>query len=232
MSEASADAVYRASADVLSAAAQIETGSHLPHADGLRQNMLALLRDFVSRCREAGIPDTETAEARYALVAFIDDRVLRSNWAGRTEWMSNPLQLQFFREYTAGENFFARMRVLTQRGGPFWALEVYYLCIALGFVGALPAGGGSQSARTYADPARPQLLGGRNPTWIAPNAIPPEQHRARRKPLPMALAAIAACAVLCLAALLGLHYALGGKIQHVTRDLTAARTAPPAGGGP
>ena len=133
MSEPSADAMYRASVEALAAAAQIGDGPIPPSADALRQSMMALLADFVARCRNARIPDDEIAEARYAIVAFIDDRVLRSNWAGRTEWMSNPLQLQFFREYTAGENF-ARMRALGQRGAPFWALEVYYTCIALGFV--------------------------------------------------------------------------------------------------
>ncbi len=119
MVEPSADAMYRACADVLAAAAQIGNGWGAPPAPTLRNDMVAHLRQFVSRCRDAGIPDAETAEARYAIVAFIDDRVLKeSAWAGRAEWMNNPLQLQFFREYAAGENFFGRMRALAQRGGP------------------------------------------------------------------------------------------------------------------
>jgi len=45
-------------------------------ASVVRQQMITVLRQFVTRCRDAGIADAETAEARYALVAFIDDRVL------------------------------------------------------------------------------------------------------------------------------------------------------------
>src|SRR5437016_3480147 len=116
MPEPSADAMYLATAEVLSAAAQLGQGRAFSTADVVRQQMIDLLRDLVVRCRNAGIPDGETAEARYAVVAFVDDRILKSNWPGRADWQAHPLQLQFFREYTAGENFFARMRALVQRG--------------------------------------------------------------------------------------------------------------------
>jgi type IV/VI secretion system ImpK/VasF family protein len=136
--------------------------------------------------------------------------------------------LQFFREYTAGENFFARMRALGQRGAPFWALEVYYTCIALGFVGALRGAGGQQSAHAYAEPARLLLLAGTNPTSIAPNAIPPAQPVARRRPPPVALGAVLACVALCVIALFALQFVLSNRIQRVTRDLTAAKAVPPS----
>jgi type VI secretion system protein ImpK len=142
------DAMYRACAEVLLAAAKLGEPGHLPGTEALRQEMLGMLRDLVGSCRAAGIPDAETAEARYAIVAFIDDRVLHSNWAGRAEWMKNPLQLQLYREYAAGENFFARMRALLHRNAPSAALEVYYLCLALGFIGALPGAGGAQTGRS------------------------------------------------------------------------------------
>jgi type VI secretion system protein ImpK len=221
----SRDAMYRACVDVLAAAAQIGNGWGAPPAATLRDNMIALLRQFVTRCREAGIPDAETAEARYAVVAFIDDRVLKeSAWAGRADWMSNPLQLQFFREYAAGENFFGRMRALAQRGGPFWALEAYYLCISLGFVGAAPGSAGTATTpRSYADSVRAQLLFDGSASRIAPNAIPVERHRARRRPFPVAVTAAVACALVCLLGLVGLQLSLGSVIDRAAHDLAAAR---------
>jgi len=232
MGEPTADAMYRASADVLTAAAQIGNGWGAPPAATLRNDMVAHLKQFVARCREAGIPDAETAEARYAIVAFIDDRVLKeSAWGGRAEWMSNPLQLQFFREYAAGVNFFGRMRALAQRGPPYWALEAYYLCISLGFVGAVPGSGGMQAApRSYADSARAQLLHDGGADRIAPNAIPIERHRARRAPFPIAVTAAVACAVVCLLGLVGLQLSLGSVIDRAARDLATARGAPAAPG--
>jgi len=236
MGEPTADAMYRACADVLTAAAQIGNGWGAPPAATLRNDMVAHLRQFVTRCREAGIPDAETAEARYAIVAFIDDRVLKeSAWAGRAEWMSNPLQLQFFREYAAGENFFGRMRALAQRGAPFWALEAYYLCISLGFVGAVPgSGGAAASPRAFADSARAQLLHDGGADRIAPNAIPIERHRPRRRPFPIAVTAAVACAVVWLLGLVGLQLSLGSVIDRAARDLATGATtgrAPAAPGG-
>ncbi len=225
MPEPTADAMYLATAEVLSAAAQLGQGRAATSADIVRQQMIDLLRDLVVRCRSSGIPDAETAEARYALVAFVDDRILKSNWPGRAEWQAHPLQLQFFREYTAGENFFARMRALVQRGQPTWALEAYYLCVALGFAGALPGGGGQQGPRAYLDAARPPLLRGAAIDRIAPNAIPAERHRARTRPFPLVLVAALACAFICLVGLVGLQLSLGSVIQRSSASLSAATSA-------
>jgi type VI secretion system protein ImpK len=194
--------------------------------------MIALLKAFVARCREASIPDAEIAEARYALVAFIDDRILReAAWPGRAEWTSNPLQLQFFREFAAGENFFARMGRLVQRGAPFFALEVYYLCLAFGFVGAQVAGG--QPPRAFAESARAELLRAAGATRIAPNAVPPERIRSVRPPFPIARAAVVACALVTVGGLLGLRLSLGSVIDHASADVSSARGASsPSGTGP
>jgi type VI protein secretion system component VasF len=146
--------------------------------------------------------------------------------------MNNLLQLQFFREYAAGENFLGRMRALAQRGGPPWALEAYYLCVALGFVGAVSGtGGAAPSARAYAEAVRAQLMSG-NAGRIAPNAIPAERHRPRRGPFPVAVSAALACALVCALGLVGLQLSLGTVIDRSMRDLAGPRGAStPAGGG-
>ncbi len=221
MGEPTQDAMYLASVDALAAAAQIGDGRGLGPPDAVRQQMVALLRQLVANCREAGIADAETAEARYAVVAFIDDRILKSGWPGRGEWQSNPLQLQFFREFTAGENFFARMKSHIQRGEPSFALEAYYMCLALGFAGASPAGG-QQSARTYLDAARGPLLRGRSADRIAPNAIPSEHHRPRSRSFPIAWVALITCVMLCVAGLVVLNVVLGGLLMRAHAELTEA----------
>ena len=231
MGAAKKDAIYLAAVDVLAAAAEIGKVAPLPSfVDTVRQDMVSLLRQFVSRCRESGIADTETAEARYALVAFIDDRVLASNWVGRSEWMSNPLQYQLFREYVAGENFFARMRALTRRDGPSWALEIYYLCLALGFTGAAGGERGAlQPAHEFASATLPRLTGGVNPARIAPHAVPVETLDPMRRAFPIALATVAGCIAVCVLGLVGLHLSLGGAIASARRSLDAApRVQPPA----
>jgi type IV/VI secretion system ImpK/VasF family protein len=225
MSEPSRDAMYQAAVATLAATVQLSEERGLPPTDVLREQMLRSLREFVARCREAAISDQEVAEARYALVAFIDDRVLKSSFAGSAEWGKNPLQLQFYREFTAGENFFGRLRALTQRGGPVFPLEAYYLCLALGFVGALPGATSADAARPFLDAARARLLSGHNVERIAPNAVPIERHRPPAKAFPLAAATAAACAVIGALALAGLHMSLGGILARAAVELTSADPA-------
>jgi type VI secretion system protein ImpK len=146
--------IYWACADVVILAVQLPNAPVLPSAAELRQRLVTALDAMVTRGRSAGIGDADLAEARYALVAFVDEQILKSNWPGRAEWMSQPLQMQLYREYRAGENFFVRMRALLQRGGASMALEVYYLCLVLGFRGAYGVSGEAGALTGYSDAAR------------------------------------------------------------------------------
>jgi type VI secretion system protein ImpK len=232
MPEVEGDAIYRASADLLTAIAQIGApGWRPPTAPALRSEMTALLKAFVARGRESSIPDEEIAEARYALVACIDDRILReTGWSGRAEWVSNPLQLQFFREYTAGENFFARMERLVRRGAPLFALEVYYLCLGLGFVGARSPGA---ALRAPAESARAELLRAIGASPIAPHAVPRELIRAGQRPFPIARVAIIACAFVTVAGLVGLRLSLDSMTDRAAVEIASPRGATsPGGTGP
>ena len=96
----------------------------------------AQLDRMVVEGRAIGLEQADLEEARYALVAFIDERVLRSSWPGREEWMRQPLQLICYRENVAGENFFRRLRTLLRAPRRLPAIQVYALCLALGFRGA------------------------------------------------------------------------------------------------
>lgn len=85
---------------------------------------------------EKQIGMVEFKDAKYALAAYIDEVVLTSTWPGRMEWMSHPLQLEFFGEHTAGEGFFNRLANLRQGGEDnLHLLEIYYYCLQLGFEG-------------------------------------------------------------------------------------------------
>lgn len=73
---------------------------------------------------------------KYALAAFVDEILLHQAWSGRNDWMSQPLQLKLFGEHLAGEGFFKRLDSLRQRGAEMVdILEVYYVCLQLGFEG-------------------------------------------------------------------------------------------------
>ena len=99
----------------------------------LRSRILALL-DGVLRDPDArSVPPTDLEEARFALVAWADEMVLKSGWPGRVEWQREPLQLQLFRTNRAGNEFYDHLGSL--RPDQVAAREVYFLCLLLGFEG-------------------------------------------------------------------------------------------------
>jgi type VI secretion system protein ImpK len=203
------DQIYWACADVLVLTVQLPSAANLPPANELQQRLIAALDGVVSKGRSAGIADQELAEARYALTAFMDEQILKSNWPGRAEWMNQPLQMLLYREYTAGENFFARMTALMQRGTATAALEVYYMCLALGFRGAYGVSGDVYGLSAFTESARQQLVRAMPPpTKIGPRALPMDRASAMKLSNLVVYALIAGSLLLVVCVLFGLSFAL------------------------
>lgn len=102
----------------------------------LHQGVLKLFEEFDRKARNLKFDSEDIADSRYALAAFVDEAILRSQWPGKEQWADNPLQLEMFETYLAGEGFFEKLDTLRARGESVAEiLEIYYLCLALGFEG-------------------------------------------------------------------------------------------------
>lgn len=124
-------------------------------------------------------------DARYALAAYIDEAVLSSDWPGRTAWMGRPLQLELFGDHLAGEGFFERLTYLRQGGeNNSDLLELFYVCLQLGFEGAYKIKGLEQLMALQVD-LRSQIEGyqGVSDPRLAPAGVPdvPLMARVRRE---------------------------------------------------
>jgi type VI secretion system protein ImpK len=97
------DKMYWVCSDVLTLATQLASARDLPSPDVLQRRIDSLFDQMARKGQEAGIPDADIADAKYALTAFIDEQILRSPWPGRQQWMARPLQLTYYGENTAGE---------------------------------------------------------------------------------------------------------------------------------
>jgi type VI secretion system protein ImpK len=72
--------------------------------------------------------------AKYALACWVDDLLIATQWSGREWWEGNSLEFAFFNTHDRATQFFVKAKEaaqLTRRD----ALEVYYLCVVLGFRG-------------------------------------------------------------------------------------------------
>jgi len=95
-----------------------------------------LLEQLGQRARDAGVDSAHLDAARYAFCALLDETVLGSRWEIKSAWMSKPLQMSYYGDFTAGEQFYQRLEGL--RGDLTHnvdAIEVYAQCLAAGFRG-------------------------------------------------------------------------------------------------
>jgi type VI secretion system protein ImpK len=98
--------------------------------------MTQFLDDFGRGARKHGASPDDIDAAKYAFCAAVDEIILRSSFQIRDAWERRPLQLVLFGEQLAGENFFHRLEALRARGSAhLQALEVFHMCLLLGFQG-------------------------------------------------------------------------------------------------
>ncbi len=98
--------------------------------------MTLFLDDFGRGARKQGASADDIDAAKYAFCAAVDEIMLRSPFSIRDAWARRPLQLVLFGDQLAGENFFLRLEGLRARGSAhLQALEVFHMCLLLGFQG-------------------------------------------------------------------------------------------------
>ncbi|MCX7727054.1 MAG: type IVB secretion system protein IcmH/DotU [Chitinispirillaceae bacterium] len=91
---------------------------------------------FEKNCKAIGISSEAILNAKYAIVALIDETVLSVPGACRDFWLTRPLQLDLFGDNLAGEEFYNKLQKLLQEPEKNKdVLEIYYLCLSLGFEG-------------------------------------------------------------------------------------------------
>jgi type VI secretion system protein ImpK len=72
--------------------------------------------------------------AQYAVVALVDETVMSSTWPGAEQWRREPLQVHYYDNLLAGEQFFVRLDELRSDADAD-LLEIYFLCLCAGFQG-------------------------------------------------------------------------------------------------
>jgi type VI secretion system protein ImpK len=114
--------------------------------------------------------------ATFAIVAFLDESILNSTNPAFSDWPRQPLQEEMFGHHRAGEVFFENIdRILARSDshGTADLLEVYSLCILLGYKGKYGLGD-LDSVRPVLDAIAEKVrrvrgpLQGLSPGWAVP----------------------------------------------------------------
>jgi type VI secretion system protein ImpK len=116
---------------------KLRTGAVEP-SNEMRPVIDTLLRQLEQGGVQIRCHPRHVEDVKFALVAFIDETVLspETNFPQRQEWERTPLQLVYFEEHLAGLRFFDRLdQLLREMDSNADVVEVYYLCLVLGFKG-------------------------------------------------------------------------------------------------
>lgn len=212
-------------ADALAFAVQLR-GAPEPDAEGLRADVRRLLSAFDAAAQVAGKEPAVVDAARYAMVAFLDEIVLTSSWDLRQGWSGRPLQMEYFNDFTAGQEFYNKLEALRggdgQRGE---ALEIYGLVLGLGFRGMYAGVAGAEQAHQLRSRIYGELAPAVGQQPLSPNGKVEMQvsHLTKRVPAwVFASISMGALMLVCTALLLWLLVASNGVEERLTQKADKA----------
>ena len=105
-------------------------------SDDLRPQVAGMLDEFEKRAERYRFSSKIIQVSKFALASFVDETVLTNNFPTKHEWERTPLQLEYFGEQLAGNKFFEKLEaMLKQIDVTQDAVEIYYVCMLLGFKG-------------------------------------------------------------------------------------------------
>ncbi len=160
-----AGSLAKLSIDLLLLGSQIVKGGSQAHSyDELHQRVHSGLDALAREAAGQGFTAADIEDTRYALAAYLDEMVQFSSWPGKQQWATRPLQVELFGEQLAGVKFFERLQQVGARSKE--VLEVYYLCLSLGFRGRYHLGDAEELQRLI-EAVRHKLI----PRWQGTLAV-------------------------------------------------------------
>ena len=118
----------------------------MPNSQGFRNSIRAALKTAMEEAKAYGYSSEINQLAFFAAVALLDESVLKLQSPAFADWAQKPMQEEMFGHNRAGEVFFEHLRTLLARQDSHEGadcLEVYTLCMLLGFKGQYALSSGS-----------------------------------------------------------------------------------------
>jgi type VI secretion system protein ImpK len=163
---------------------RLKAGIVAPSND-LRPKVAAMLDDFEKRAERYRFNHKIVQVSKFALAAFVDETVLMNNFPMRDQWEKSALQLELFGEQLAGNKFFEKLdAMLGQIDVTKDAIEVYYVCMLLGFKGKYAVYEQEKLLETMQRTANALIKAGKivsvelSPHWLANDQPEPPKKRA------------------------------------------------------
>jgi len=129
----------------------------IPPPENLNHSLRSIIDEVHRRTAILGFSHHDAQDIVYALVALLDEVVLSKPEPYHQFWMSNLLQLHYFKETIAGDGFFDRLNTIRKDPHRVEVLRVYYLCLLFGFQGHYRIRGADLELLTLIDTVQKEL---------------------------------------------------------------------------
>ncbi len=119
------------------------TGQPVTNAEQFRLHLKQALQQAQGEAQAVGYNPEDIRMAMFAVVAFVDESILNSRSPVFADWPRMPLQEELYGGHVAGEWFFRNLQIVLERADSTPTadlLEVYYLCLLMGYKGRYGAG--------------------------------------------------------------------------------------------
>jgi type VI secretion system protein ImpK len=212
----------------LTAILRVRSGrQQVQDAETFREQIRRALQTSMQEARSLGCSSEIVQSAVFAVVALLDESVLNLQSPAFSEWARRPLQEELFGGHNAGDIFFRNLNgLLTRQDSPETAdaLEVYCLCLLLGFKGRY-ALGGSGELQSSIRRAREKIERSRGPSRLPHLESSSEVRLSRaRDRVSRALGYVAAIAcIVTLLAFGGLYYVLTSGASQIQSSIAGTR---------
>lgn len=138
----------------------------------IKEGLRVAMQDGITR----GYSPNDIKLASFAVVALLDETILNLKDPVFSRWSGQPLGLEISGKHDAGIEFFQYAQQLLNRSDSAEVadlLEVFYLCLLLGYRGRL-AFSGAGDLRVFMDGIHDKIARCRgNNTWLSPQAMLP-----------------------------------------------------------
>jgi type VI secretion system protein ImpK len=190
-------------------------------ATTFRAQIWAAVRTANDTARNRGYAQEDIELAIFAVIAFVDESILNLRHPIFADWPRQPLQEERYGHHVAGEIFFQNLqKLLTRTDSAQLAdlLEVYYLCLLLGFAGRYSLGGRGELRAIMQQTADKLQRIRQTSAILSPDCQPPGDQVKRVSGDPVArwlMFAAIACAVLVIALFIVFHVMLGHGVDRL-----------------
>ena len=133
---------------LLTGIVRLQSGrQQVPDLDSFRRRTKTNLQEVERAAAAAGYDGSDVRDTHFAVVAFLDSVMLHMNDAVKHDWERQTLQEELFGQTDAGVVFFEKLEQFRSRRDSEQLadiLEVYLLCLLLGFEGRYSGPRGSE----------------------------------------------------------------------------------------